>query len=68
MIEVIESGTFKRWIRDLRDRAAVARMATSILRGLLLTPRFPQDRNVGISDSDNTSCVSSAWRAMPSFL
>ena len=26
MIEVIESATFKRWIRDLRDRAAVARI------------------------------------------
>ena len=26
MIEVIESGTFKRWIRDLRDRSAVARI------------------------------------------
>ena len=25
MIEVIESATFKRWIRDLRDRAALAR-------------------------------------------
>ena len=24
MIKVIESATFKRWIRDLRDRAAVA--------------------------------------------
>ena len=23
---MIESGTFKRWIRDLRDRAAVARI------------------------------------------
>ena len=26
MIEVIESSTFKQWIRDLRDRAAVARI------------------------------------------
>ncbi len=25
-IKVIESGAFKRWIRDLRDRAAVARI------------------------------------------
>ena len=26
MVQVIESATFKRWIRDLRDRAAVARV------------------------------------------
>ena len=26
MIEVIESATFKRWIRGLRDRSAVARV------------------------------------------
>ena len=26
MIEVIESGAFKRWIRGLRDRAAVTRI------------------------------------------
>ena len=26
MIQVIESTAFKRWIRDLRDRAAVARI------------------------------------------
>ena len=26
MVDVIESATFKRWIRSLRDRAAVARI------------------------------------------
>ncbi len=26
MIEIIESNTFKRWVRRLRDRAAVARI------------------------------------------
>ena len=26
MVEVIESATFRRWIRDLKDRAAVARI------------------------------------------
>ena len=26
MIQIIESGTFKRWIRRLRDRVAVARI------------------------------------------
>ena len=26
MVDVIESATFKRWIRGLRDRAAVARI------------------------------------------
>ena len=30
MIEVIESATFKRWIRGLRDRNAVARINTRL--------------------------------------
>ncbi len=35
MIEVVESATFKRWIRGLRDRAAVARI-NARLRNLSL--------------------------------
>lgn len=45
MIEVIESTTFKRWIRDLRDRAAVARI-NARLRNVSLG-NFGDVRSVG---------------------
>ena len=44
-IEVIESATFKRWIRDLRDRSAVARI-NARLRNVSLG-NFGDVRSVG---------------------
>ena len=33
MIEIVESSTFKRWLHDLRDRGAVARINARNLGG-----------------------------------
>ena len=45
MIEIIESATFKRWIRGLRDRGAVARI-NARLRNVSLG-NFGDTRSVG---------------------
>ena len=45
VIEIIESGTFKRWIRDLRDRSAVVRI-NARLRNISLG-NFGDARNLG---------------------
>lgn len=39
MVNVIESATFKRWIRDLRDRIAVARINARLRNGWRRTGR-----------------------------
>ncbi len=45
MVEILESGTFRRWIRRLRDRRAVARI-NARLRSVSLG-RFGDTRPVG---------------------
>lgn len=50
MIEIVESSTFKRWLRDLRDRGAVARI-NARLRNISLG-NFGDAKNLGSGISE----------------